>query len=337
MTTKTFLLNSTLASAVLLAPLTVTSMAQAEGLYGEIGVNYLKKDGEDDFILTVLENNRDTILSSSDQVLMDSEDMDVDWDVGGEVTVGYAWDDVNAIEVAYSFVGHDGDASVTSSTNSLAPSFYFGTHFGIEDFLDAYRHDVSYDSDLSDIQLNYRRKFGDRFTGILGLRYIQLDEDFTFIGTKTALPGSAQGLYENNTENSLIGVHFGGDYVWPFANNGWSVKVAATGGAYYNDGNINSTIEWETVPPPDRPNDEGFFDSGTSSFSGSFDGSIGLNWDVTQSVSLSAGYEMLFLSGLALVSENYMEVENDGPTFFSTKASSTTLYHGAFLKARVNF
>jgi len=338
MTTKTFLLNSTLASAVLLAPFALTSVAQANGLYGELGATYLKKDGEDDFILSVIPNNVDTILSSNDQVLMDSEDMDVDWDVGGRITVGYAWNDVNAIEGTYSFISHDGDASVTSQSLSLEPSFYFGTHFGIEDFRDAFRHEVSYDSDLSDFQLNYRRKFGDRFTGILGFRYIQLDEDFTFIGTDTAAPNSAKGRYENNTENRLLGVQFGGDYVWPFANNGWSVKVAATGGAYYNDGNINSLINSPTPPTdPDRPTPMGSFDAGTSSFSGSADGSIAINWDITESFSLSAGYEALFLSGLALVSENYMEVENDGPTFFSTKASSTTLYHGAFFKARVNF
>ena len=338
MKTKSFLLNTMLVSAAVLTPLALTPAVHAEGLYGELGPVYLTKDGEDDFILSVIPNNVDTILSSNDRVLMDSEDMDVDWDVGGSITLGYAWDETNAIEGTYTFISHDGDASVTSPSLSLEPSFYFGTHFGIEDFRDAFRHEVSYDTDFNDFQLNYRRNYGGNFTSIVGFRYIQLDEDFTFIGTDTALPGSAQGRYENNTENRLLGAQIGGDYVWPFANNGWSVKVAATGGAYYNDGNINSLINSPTPPTdPDRPTPMGSFDAGTSSFSGSVDGMVSLNWDVTESVSLSAGYQALFISGLALVSENYMEVENDGPTFFSTKASSTTLFHGAFLKARLNF
>ena len=201
-------------------------------------------------------------MSSNDQVLMTSEDLDIDWDVGGKGTLGYSWDGKQAVEISFMGVMHEGDASITSNTMVLEPSFYFGTHFGIEDFRDAYRHEVSFESDLYDLQLNYRRNYGGRFTSIVGLRGIKLDENLVFIGTDTNSPTSGVGRYELETENTLFGMHLGGDFEMPIANNeGLSLQIVGTGGIYYNRSNKYHLIDSPTPPViAGRPTVDGLYD-----------------------------------------------------------------------------
>ena len=331
--------RAALITSVALATSLTSVQVWAEGFYGELGAVYLKRDAEDELIFSVIPNNPDTILSSNDQVLMTSEDLDVDWDVGGKGTLGYSWDGKQAVEVSFMGVMHEGDASITSDSMSLEPSFYFGTHFGVEDFRDAYRHDVSFESDFYDLQLNYRRNYGGRFTSIVGLRGMKLDETFDFIGTDTSSPGSGVGRYGLETENTLFGMHLGGDYEMPIANNdALSIQVTGTGGVYYNKSNKLHEINSPTPPViAGRPTVPGLYDEGGSAIAGSVEGSAALNWSLNDQVSFSAGYQALFLTGITLFSENYMEIENDGPTFFSIKNGGSTVFHGGFLKARVDF
>ncbi len=68
-------------------------------------------------------------------------------------------------------------------------------------------HDQRLETSLSTYEINRRWFASDLFSTLLGVRFIDYDEDYTF--QTIANDGVSRGLFVNNVENFLIGGQFG--------------------------------------------------------------------------------------------------------------------------------
>ncbi len=153
-----------------------------------------------------------------------------------------------------------------------------------------------YRSDLNSFDLNLRRALDPSFTLVAGMRYINLNEHlgglYNYAG---AAPG--QEKLDWNTNNNLYGFQIGVDTkLWTSAGGRLQLDGFVRAGIYAND--ASSTFNFRFA---------GGADSGgvDSQLHTSFVADAGLNltYNVTQSISLRTGYQFLWLSGVALASE----------------------------------
>jgi hypothetical protein len=170
---------------------------------------------------------------------------------------------------------------------------------------------IELSSDLQTAEISYRRYWlgwTPRVSGTLlaGARYTRLDEDFTFASQGSEpLPQQTLPLaalqYDEECENNLAGFQMGGD-IWVSLFQGLRMGTEGKVGIYDNHSRLTNRIssEPQNVEPPTLF--EKFRDD-HAAFIG--EGSFDVVADVLPSLSIRAGYEILFLNELVLAGDNF--------------------------------
>lgn len=183
-----------------------------------------------------------------------------------------------------------------------------------------------YSSQLYSAEFNLRRNRSGWFTFIAGLRALELDEYFRSQGTGgiTDLPV----LFESKTYNHLYGVQFGADAV--ILDRGrLTINGVVKGGIYYNSVNQQSyQNDADLIINADRAEDD------HTAFLGEI-GLVGV-YQLTDRLNFRAGYQMMWLEGVALAPEQINSVDFNAETA-AVNANGGIFYHGAVLGLEFNY
>lgn len=197
---------------------------------------------------------------------------------------------------------------------------------------------INYNSAFDSFEINWRLRWmapNCRYQGswTIGVRHFILDEKFRYAtsssanGTLTAngfVPARAR--FDVDTTNNLTGIQFGAD-TWICLLPGLRAGAELQAGVYGNHMNINTTAGVNTGAPT--------FTERLVSNDVSFIGQLNMlaTYRISQQWTIRGGYQLLFVDGVALASENF----NTAPpaTFFppTTRVSlvndnGNVFYHG---------
>ena len=229
----------------------------------------------------------------------------------------------------------------------------------------ANRHTQFYSSDIDDFQMNllirprgrgdrvvlhpngkWRRECtpGEYVSYVFGMRVISVDEQYRFSSSGSRLDSGrnpttlASGEYRIKTYNDLIGLQFGGD--WLFRDCKWTYGLRAKMGPMINFSNKSSQVHAmhaDYLPDPTNPLiRETTLLSNARKNSASLLGEFGVmaSYKVRPNLTLAASYDFMWLVGLALAPEqlHFAEVIP-----IEVNANGHIYYHGLTLGAEFSF
>ncbi len=294
------------------------------------------------------ENVGNTIVLSSNQLDIDN----THW--GFRLMGRYDICPMSVVEFGYMGIYDWSDsASVTDPTNNLYSLFsrpapgtgLFGTSpAGVNiaggpnpETERAHEQSISLSSDLQTAEISYRRYwlgYIPRVSGTLlaGFRYTRVNEDFEFAsqGSEPVPPTTtplASLKYLENCDNDLAGFQTGGD-VWVSLMQGLRIGTEGKVGIYNNHSKLTNRIN--TNPPLIEPATlfEQFKED-HAAFIG--EASVDVVADLFPSLSLRAGYEVLFLNELVLAGDNFNQTSpygNQGTRVPFVDDSGELFYYG---------
>ena len=199
---------------------------------------------------------------------------------------------------------------------------------------------IELSSDLQTAEISYRRYwlgYIPRVSGTLlaGVRYTKVNENFVFASQgsetlpQTVLPLAAL-KYQEDCENNLAGFQTGGD-IWVSLMQGLRIGSEGKVGIYDNHSRLANRIA--TTPPGIQPPAlfEDFKDDHAAFIT---EGSLDVVADILPSLSIRAGYEVLFLNQLVLAGNNFNQTSpygNQGPRVPFVDTGGELFYHGGHI------
>ena len=299
-----------------------------------------------------------TSLNVGGPVVLSSKDLDIEnvnW--GFRILGRYDICPLSVVEFGYTGIYNWNDkASVTDPTNNLYSLFsrpapdtgLFGISptgvnlpGGPNPFTErAHSESIELSSDLQTAEISYRRYwlgYIPRVSGTLlaGFRYTKVDENFQFSaqGSEQFPQQPPQGIalaalnYKEDCENNLAGFQTGGD-IWVSLMQGLRIGTEGKVGLYDNHSRLTNRIA--TTPAGFQPPAlfEEFKDDHAAFIT---EGSFDVVADILPSVSIRAGYEVLFLNELVLAGDNFNQTSpygNQGPRVPFVDEHGELFYHG---------
>lgn len=245
----------------------------------------------------------------SGDVLLDTTDLDFDWQPAYRLAFSRRlgcsdWD----LEAVYFQIGDlRADAAVTSNHffDFTAPNMLVLAAPG--DFMD-----FRYQSRLYSTELNLKRRIGPVTTLLFGFRWVEMSEEFSAVRIDNI---GTLHFWNTDVNNHLYGAQVGADVMlW---DRGGPLTVRGTGkaGVYYNDASQSSRGALLHAGAKDHH----------TSFLGELE-IVGV-YRVNQHLALRAGYEMLWLSGVALAPDQ-IDVTNLLGGVAAVDARGDAFYHG---------
>ncbi|MCA9215356.1 MAG: hypothetical protein KDB27_19960 [Planctomycetales bacterium] len=189
-------------------------------------------------------------------------------------------EDGTATELSFFQMEKFGDPYTVTSSQPITYVYYFTVPAN-----PATSYDLDYSSRFRGIELNRKREFGSRFTGIAGIRYVQLSESFNI--------NSSGGASSSKIDNELYGLQLGGDL--KLFNLG-RVQFGATvkGGSYLNHAHVSASVVRASSGQFAR-----FVDNEDEiAFVG--ETMIGAFFPVGPKGNIRIGYQMYYLDGIGL-------------------------------------
>lgn len=301
---------------------------------------------------TVATEGEDPVITYTRQAVLSTSSFDDEFQPGVRALIGVSLSDWYRLEFSYfgSYWWDDTAAvrynAADGSGNLLSPFSHFGDSQGRPgldplpddgsfqpvvglDFNDA--ASIRYSSRLDSAELNVRRRIcmpHDRHlwgevSCLVGLRYMGVDEEF---GYRT-VSGILDPSEDVRTDNDLFGVQIGALAQFLVHHRAW-IDLQVKGGLLFNQAKsyVTATVPIEdggepeeTVPITDQVE--------CSSFVG--DISLQFNYQFAPSWTIRAGYNAIWLTGLALASENFVSDVGtlaNGPG--SVEHGGQVVYHG---------
>jgi hypothetical protein len=263
------------------APVAFESVSQSLSLpswTARVGAVYLHRARPDDQALIVPTAGPGLIASGGD--------FDLDWEAAPDVSLIHRTEDGNFWEMRY-FGFLDWDSSTVgygAVGNVRIGSF---SNFGATNLTG------DYGTKMHNFEINVRNPRSDRFTLIGGFRYIELTDTLNYDITFPAFTAN----YNWHEDNQLYGAQIGGDFDLWRLNEMVTVNAIFKGGVFGNHMNNDFTL---------RPSTGGVFDNGGENNDVALVGEIGVTGAIqfTDHIALRSGYQMMWLDGLALASDN---------------------------------
>lgn len=211
-------------------------------------------------------------------------------------------------------------------------------------FISSYENRINYESNLYNFELNYQRALGSttsfRPSLIVGLRYMGAPEEFSLnTGGAAAFPPQgllsvARGEYKVETKNNLFGIQIGANIDVDLSRN-FSIGLRGKAGVFGNHGEQNSSIsafDFETGNLLDRIED------GETRWTVApvLEGTISADWRVSRNVSLTAGFNVMYVSGVALAPRQLDDFASTGK-LGSIDFDGSSLYYGPSVGIKVVF
>jgi hypothetical protein len=200
----------------------------------------------------------------------------------------------------------------------------------------AIEHSISIESTLQTAELTYRRYWVGwipRISGTLlaGFRYTRLGEEFEFntIGTPNVDTDFADPnfSYDIDAINNLAGFQTGAD-IWVGLMQGLRIGAEGKAGIYNNHYSLENFLQTRNGDVVVDTIIEDFDDNKVAFLA---EASADVVANVLPSVSLRAGYEVLFFNSLVLAGENFNEVSpfgNQGVREAFVEDDGELFYHG---------
>ncbi|MCA9129930.1 MAG: BBP7 family outer membrane beta-barrel protein [Planctomycetales bacterium] len=189
--------------------------------------------------------------------------------------------------------------SIFSNYGNMPPN-------GFDDTDMSFTHTISYNSELHNGEVNYRRRWISPFRSIqgswlMGIRYFDLDERFGFsaVGSNnnTFLFDQLRYFdYDTVTRNELTGFQTGGD-VWINICPGVLIGVESKAGIFGNHAEVESQVVSNSIPGASE-----FIQDGRTAYLGELVASIVYRLNYSWSAKVS--YNLLYIDNLALAGEN---------------------------------
>jgi hypothetical protein len=270
----------------------------------------------DAMYLTREDSGRNIDLSSdgiNGDILLSTNDLDFNEELGFRLTAAkQIFAGATAEFTYFGLFNWSASAANRTPTNpddifSVLSNFGQTPFNGFDETDRAASHSISYSSTIDNFEMNFRKRFTApncrlQYSWLAGIRYVYLLEDFNYTTIGGGAPSRGSMVYDVRARNSLTGFQIGGD-AWlnlvPGVNIGADIKA----GVFGNYANQNTSILATTTAP-----------ASTTTFNESIDGNdvsliadanlyfmwrLGPNWTVR------AGYNFLFLEGVALGTENF--------------------------------
>lgn len=182
-----------------------------------------------------------------------------------------------------------------------------------------------YATKLYDAELNVRWNPSSQVTLLAGFRWVNLGE--RLVGTLDPMPSelSNWNFWNTTTTNNLYGFQIGADGKL-FERGRFSIGGLVKAGIF--DNNAEQTTEVSVIAKRERT-------ASASTNHAAFVGETGLHckYQVTERLSLRAGYEAIWLQGVALAPGQIQRTQTDLRTVsvqaFGVNCDSSVFYHGA--------
>lgn len=306
------------------------------------------EDGEDVFVRVDYEATADEVPRSVTTVL-GTQDLHFEFEGGYRFTLGRMLSDQYWLEFTY-FDVHDwfGTAAVRDRTEYIErdaegeptgttyPASLFSpfTDFGNPDFPEAIRERFDYNhfvriestSTLDNMEMNLWHRLATppeqlEASFLVGLRYMSILEYFRY-HSESDVPGvGTTNFVDTRTGNHLFGAQLGALLTFPIEPS-WSIDWELKGAVCGNRAHENTRYTPDGVPGPLIGRREG-----RTTFVG--ETSVMLVYEFTPRLTVHAGYQALWVDGLALASENvprdaYILIEGPGQLVHS----GNIVYHG---------
>jgi len=263
---------------------------------------WLRREGDENFSLTQF-----TRMQEFDYEL---------GEFGGRITAGRLFDCTNGVEGVYTGPYKWRRGSTRTDPGNVDSRFFPNngiTAADIDSFTDADAQVQTYEAKFSSYEINRTWWTWDVLQTMVGLRYIDYEEDYAL---STAKGGVGNGLFQSNVNNSAIGPQIGALLMRPAslrANYGVRGKAAV----FANFDEVNTFLS-------DAGATRLFNNDNAVDLAGLIEMGIFANYQIVPSVRLTAGYEFMYLPGFATVpGQNYTllspntgtSVENDDEVF----------------------
>ena len=215
------------------------------------------------------------------------------------------------------FVRPEAEQTYPDPFNEILPEF---------NGVDAMR--IKYESRLHNVELNYKRHFtpwGNFVPTLLaGFRFISVPERFKL--AVNDLTWSDFGAYKIHTTNYLFGVQIGGDGAYRFGPS-FELGLRAKVGLFANAAKQTSKV-CESTESCGSDKKSGAAPAGV--------GEAGLfgTWNMHPNVALTAGYQVLYVIGLALAPDQMASSSNPG-ALSSLDTRGSIFYHGPSVGVKV--
>ena len=245
---------------------------------------------------------------------------DFDYEFASRITVGQMMNCSQGVEAVYTgpFKFTRARDVVGTNLNSRVTSVVPGFLANLDTFNNATRQSESLETKLNSFELNRRRFSSDLFSTTLGLRFVSYDERFRYVSV--AADQAGVGLFQNDLQNFLIGAQVGANMYRPISQRlsfgGWGKA-----GVFANfDESRTFLSNRGTVLADTQRNDV--------DFAGLLQGNVGLRYRILPRFDITAGYEALFIPGVATASQQRqfpltVDSGND------VRADDSVFFHGA--------
>lgn len=269
-----------------------------------------------------------SILDDVDAVVLDTDDLDFDYELGYRVMVGHRYNECTALEVSYMSL-QDWDANGQAGTpdiNDPQLDPYWGSQVDLptDSFDDSVLHDADYESSLRDIEINGRHFISCNTSLLFGFRYIHLDESFDFTSIDN-VGGSRYGQYNIDTNNDLFGLQIGLARQWCCGCK-YSFGAYGKAGLFYN--NVDSDQHLVNVTSSGLDRDERA-SKNDNAFSTIIDLGLRGTYCINDHVRLNAGYMFVVINNVALAPEQLSDAPNQiALTAGSLNDNGSLIYQG---------
>jgi hypothetical protein len=252
---------------------------------------------------------------------------DFDYEFGGRYTVGQLWDCVNGWEAVYTGPFDWQRQNAVLGPGNLQSRFIPSAGYTaaeIDTFNNADQHVQAWQSELNSFELNRRWWTWDVISTMIGVRYVDYQEQFLF------LSDSAQGLgrYQNNVQNRMAGAQIGADMLYPVSLRA-NFGIRGKAGVYANFDEQNVLLQNAATT---------LLNAGDNSVdvAGLIEMGVFTTYQIVPSVRLTAGYEFWYMPGVVTVPGQSPEIVNPS-TGTRLDNDSEVFLHGGSLGVQVLF
>ncbi len=289
-----------------------------------------------------------TSLRVSGPIVLSINDIDFEWEAGLRGVAGVPLSECLILEASYFGLHEFSDtaAAVDPAGNLFSVYSDFGTSAGfivngrqILDFIDGSNlQSISYESELHNAELNLMYRIPVRSCKqegwlIAGARYVKLEESLTYL-TQTQTNDPILRIRESvstvDTDNDLVGAQLGG-MLHHHVTHKLRVSLDAKVGMMVNYAEQRSFVTTN------------LFELGREEVRDDIlalvtDAGVGLAFDVTCWFSITGGYRMMYLDGVALAPRNFnTELPQSGVRQPFVDHNGSILYHGAHVGAEIRW
>jgi hypothetical protein len=274
---------------------------------------------------------------STDAVVDDDEEF------GGRGVIGFRLDERSAIEAVFMGWGHERSAHVSGGADYFAFEYPDLDNMGVgtpvlgdNGFDFALAHDLDYDEDFYNGELNYRHRLevdgaDYSFNLLAGIRAIRLEEDLDFKSID-GIPFGEIGTYNIATRNTLIGGQLGVEGLVPLWGDRLELDLYLAGGGYANQATVYSDY-FDSLSGDTARQSQTEWDP-----AGVFETAAHFTIRVYRGVQIKAGYRAVYLVNIAAAPDQFARSGSYGDFFENSfENDGATIFHGPSLGVTVDF